>query len=142
MIPLVLAAMFLGLVATASGQHRGQSWSPGQSGNIGNPGIGHMPVTPAGGGWSNLFRRRVLPARQTFIWPIVVYENGNLNGESGTYSPADGNPTQPTTNLDDRPPVVINQNLASPMDDPRFANRYPATGREFGPPVCPNPGNL
>ena len=53
--------------------------------------------------------------------------------------PVDGNPPQPITNLDDQPPVVINQNLASPMDDPRFANDYRATGREPGPPVCRNP---
>ena len=145
MIPLVLAAMFLGLVTTASGQRRGLSWSPA--------GIGHFPVTPAGGaGRPNLSGRPVSAARpstatpgQTVILAIPVYESGNLNSnldeESGTYLPADGNPAQASTNLDDRPPVVINQNLASPMDDPQFANHYPASGRECGPPVSQNPAS-
>ena len=34
MVPLVLAAMFFGLVTTASGQRRGQPWPPGGYGNI------------------------------------------------------------------------------------------------------------
>jgi hypothetical protein len=145
MIPLVLAAMFLGLVTTASGQRRGLSWSPA--------GIGHFPVTPAGGaGRPNLSGRPVSAARpstatpgQTVILAIPVYESGNLNSnldeESGTYLPADGNPAQASTNLDDRGPVVINQNFVSPRDDSQFANHYPATGREFGPPVSQNPAN-
>src|ERR1700733_13124129 len=108
MIPLVLAAMFLGLVTTASGQRRGLSWSPG--------GIGHVPVTPAGGaGGPNLFGRSVSAARpstatpgQTVILAIPVYDNSNLNSnldeESGTYLPAGGNPAQASSNLDDRAP--------------------------------------
>ncbi len=149
MIPLVLAAMFLGLVTTASGQRRGPSWSPGGYGNIVHPGIGHAPVTPAAGATQpNLFRRPVSapPPRtstpgEIVILPIPVYDNSNLDGESGTSLPADGNPAQVNTDLDHRPPVVINQNFASPQDDSQFANHYPTTRREFGPPVPRNPAN-
>ncbi len=108
MIPLVLAAMFLGLVTTASGQRRGQSWSPGGYGSIAYPGIGHAPATPAGGAaWPNLFGRPVSAARpstatpgEIVILPFPVYDNSNLDEESGTYLPADGNPAQANTNLD------------------------------------------
>ncbi len=148
MVPLVLAAMFLGLVTTASGQRRVQPLPPRGYGNIVHPGTGHTPVTPAGSaGWHNLFGRPV-PARpnaaspgQTVILAIPMYDNSNLNEESGAYLPADANPAQASTNLDDRPPVVINQNLASPMDDPQFANHYPASGQEFGPPISQNPAS-
>lgn len=146
MIPIVLAAMFLCLVTTASGQRRGQS---GGYGNIVYPRIGHAPLTPAHrASWPDLFGRPVSAAQrsnatpgQIVILPIPVYGNSNLDEESGAYLPADGNPAQASTSLDDRPPVVINQNLASPMDDPQFANHDPATGREFGPPVSQNPAN-
>ena len=149
MIPLVLAAMFLGLVTTASGQHRGQPWPLGGYGNIAHPGTGQAPITPAGGAaWPNVFGRPAFAAQpgtatpgQTLILAIPVYDNSNLGEESGTYLPTDGNPVQANTNLDHRPPVVINQNFASPQDDSQFANHYPATGRNFGPPVPLNPAN-
>jgi hypothetical protein len=145
MVPLVLAAMFLGLVTTASGQRRGQPLPPGGYGNIFRPATGHTPTTPAG--WHNLFGRPVPAARpnaaspgQTIILAIPMYDNSNLNEESGAYLPADGNPAQASTNLDERPPVVINQNLAPLMDDPpQYANHYPASGREVGPPESQNP---
>jgi hypothetical protein len=145
MVPLVLAAMFLGLVTTASGQRRGQPWPLGGYGNVVHPGKGQAPITPVGRAvWPNVFGRPVFAAQpntatpgQSVILALPVYENSNLDQESGTYLPADGNPAQPSTNLDDRPPVVINQNLPSPPDDSRFANHYPAVGREFGP----NPAN-
>jgi hypothetical protein len=139
-VPLVLAAMFLGLVTTASGQHRGQPWPLGGYGNIAHPGTGQAPITPAGGAaWPNVFGRPAFAAQpgtatpgQTLILAIPVYDNSNLGEESGTNLPADGNPAQASANLDDRPPVVINQNFASPPDDSRFANHYPAVGREIG----------
>jgi hypothetical protein len=157
MIPLVLAAMFLGLVTTASGQRRGLPSSPSGYGGILYPGASHAPSMPANGaGWHNLFGRRLSAARPRpatpggiVVIPFPVYYSGNLDGESGTSLPSDENPAQastnlpaqPSTNLDDRPPVVINRNLASPMGDPRLANHYPAAGRESGPPVCQNAAN-
>ena len=157
MVPLVLAAMFLGLVTMASGQRRGQSWSPGGYGSTLSPGNGYVPATRPGRPiWPNLFGRPVSPARPRtgtpggiVVIPFPVYFSGNLDEESGMDLPSDGNPAQPTTNLpaqpttnlDDRPPVVVNQNPAPPMNNPRFANHYPATGRELGPPLCQNPAN-
>ncbi len=150
MIPLVLAAMFLGLVTTASGQRRGQTWSPGGHGSILYSGTGHAPVTPPGRpAWTNSLGRSVSAARPSLgstgtpgvivVIPTPVYDNSNVDQES--YLPTDGNPPQAITNLNDWPPAVIDQNLASPTDDPRFANHDLATGREFGPPVSRNPAN-
>lgn len=152
MIPLVFTALFFGLVTTAPGQRRGQPASPGGYGSIHYRGTGHVPVTPPGRPvWPNFLGRSVSAVRPTLgstaapggivVIPIPVYDTGNLDEESGTFSPSDGNPVQPITNLDDRPPVVINQNLASPIDDPRFANHHAAAGQEFGPPVCQNPAS-
>lgn len=148
MIPLVLAAMFLGLVTTASGQRRGQSWSLGGFGNIVYPGIGHAPATSAGGAGPNLFGRPASAARpsaatpaQIVVLPIPVYDNSNLDEQSGMHLPADEDPAQASTNLDVPPRVVSDQKFASP-DDSQFANHYPATGWEFGPPVSPKPANL
>jgi hypothetical protein len=140
MVPLVLVAMFFGLVTTASSQRRGPIWPLGGYSNNIHPGTGHAPITPVGRAvWPNLFGRPVFTTPpntatpgQSVILAFPVYDNSNLDEESGTYLPPDGNPAQPSTNLDNRPPVVINQNLASPPDDSRFANHYPAVGREFG----------
>ena len=151
MIPLVFAAAFFGLVTTASGQRRGQPSSPGGYGIL-HFRTGHVPVTPPGRpAWPHFLGRSLSRARPPLgstatpggmvVIPIPVYDSGTLDAESGIVSPPDGNPAQPITNLDDRPPVVINQNLASPTDDPRYANQYPTTGREFGPPVCQDPAN-
>jgi hypothetical protein len=149
LIPLVLAAMFLGLVSTASGQRRGPSWSPGGYGNIAHPGIGHAPVSPAGGATQPTFFKRpvsVPPPATTIpgeivILPVPVSDNSNQDGEPGTYLPTDGNPAPANTNLDPQPPVVINQNFVSPQADSQFANHYPATGRNFGSPAPRNPPN-
>jgi hypothetical protein len=143
MIPLVLAAMFLGLVTSASGQRRGLP------GGFLYPGAGHVPGTPPGhAAWPGLLGRPVSAARPalgsaatpggTVVIAVPVYDS-NPDEESGMYLPADGNPAQASPNLDDRPPVVINQNFASPPDDSQFANRYPANGREFRPPESQNP---
>jgi hypothetical protein len=70
-----------------------------------------------------------------------VYYNGNLDEGSGTDVPSDANPAQASTNPDDRPPVVIDQNLAPRRDASEFVNHYPATGRGFPPPVPQNPAN-
>jgi hypothetical protein len=152
MIPLVLAAMLLGLVTTASGQRRGLPWSPGVYGNIVHRSTGQVPVTPPGRAvWPNFPGRPVSAARPTLgstatpgwtvVIPMPVYDNSDQDEESGMYLPADGNPGQTSTSLDDRPPVAIDQNFASPRDDSEFADHYPATGREFGPPVSQNPAN-
>jgi hypothetical protein len=127
-ILLVLAALFLGLVTSASGQRRGPPMSPGGYVATGRT---VSATRPALG--------RTATQGGTVVIAVPVYQGGNLNEESGTYSPADGNPVQASTNIDDRPPVVINQNFASPPDDSQFANRYPANGREFGPPESRNP---
>ena len=152
MIALVLAAMFLGLVTTASGQRRAQTWPLGGHGSILYSGTGHAPVTPPGRpAWPNSLGRSVSAVRPSLgstatpgvivVIPTPVYDNSNLDEESGMVLPSDGNPPQGITNPDDRPPPVIDQNPAPPTDDPRFANHDPATGREFGPPVSQNPAN-
>jgi hypothetical protein len=158
MIPLVLAAMFLGLVTTASGQRRGQPGSPGGYGNIVHPGTGHASFTPLSrAAWPTFLGRQRSAARPisgstatlessdtpgwTVVIPTPIYDNSNLDEEPGMYWPADGNPPQALQNLDDRPPVIIDQNFASPRDASHFANQYPVTGPEFGPPVSQTPAN-
>jgi hypothetical protein len=149
MIPLVLAAMFLGLATTASAQRRGQSWSPGGNGGTLYHGNGYVPATPPGRPvWPIVHGRFGSPARRNatapggiVVIPFPVYYSGNLDEESGTGLPADGNPAEASTNLDDRPPVVTDQNFAPRRDASEFANHYPAPGREFAPPVSQNPAN-
>ncbi len=144
MLPLVLAAMFLGLVTTAFGQRRGPYWSLGGYGNILYPGIGHAPVTPPGGGaWSNVLGRPVPAERpalgrtatpgETVVLPNPVYDDRSLDDQSGMYAPADGNQTPANANFNDRPPVVIEQNFGSPPNDLQVENQDPAAQREFGP---------
>jgi hypothetical protein len=146
---LLVLAMFLGLVSTAFGQRRGQYWSPGGYGNILYPGTGHAPVTPPGGGaWPNFFGGPVPAARpasrstatpgETVILANPAYDDRGLDDQSGMYAPADGNQARTNTNFNDRPPVVIDQNFASPPNDLQFANQDPAVGREFGPPAYQN----
>ncbi len=149
MIPLVLVAMFLGVVTTASGQRRGQSWSPGGNGGMLYPGNGYVPATAPGRPvWPIVHGRSAFPGRWSaatrggiVVIPFPVYYSGNLDQESGTDLPSDANPAQANTNPDDRPPVVIDQNFAPPRDASEFANHYPATGRELAPPVSQNPAN-
>jgi len=147
MIPLVLAALFLGLVTTALGQRRGPYWSLGGYGNILYPGTGHAPVTPPGGvAWPNFFGRPVPIARptlgstatpgETVILPNPAYDGRSLDDQSGI-APADESQTPANTNFNDRPPVVIDQNFASPLNDLQVANQNPA-GREFGQPGSQN----
>ena len=148
MLPLVLA-MFLGLVTTAFGQRRGQYWSPGGYGNVLYPGTGHAPVTPPGGGaWPNFFGGPVPAARpasrsaatpgETVILPNPAYDDRSLDDQSGMYAPGDGNQTPANTNFNDRPPVVIDQNFAPPLNDLQLASQDPVAGREFGPPPSQN----
>jgi hypothetical protein len=152
MIPLVLAAMFLGLVTTAFGQRRAQMWPLGGHGSTLYSGTSHAPVTaPRRPASPNVPERSLSAGRPALgsaatpglivAIPTPVYDNSNLDEESGMVLPSDGTPAQPITNRDDRPPAVIDQIPASPTDDPRFANRDPATGREFGPPVSQTPAN-
>ena len=144
MLPLVLAVLFLGLVTTASGQRRGQYWSLGGYGNILYPGTGHAPVTPPGGGaWPNFFGKPVPARRPAFRSPAtpgetVILSNSaqddrSLDDQSEMDVPADGNQTPANTNFNDLPPVVVDQNFASPVTDLQLANEGPAVGREFGP---------
>ena len=86
MVPLVLAAMFLGLVTTASGQPRGLPLSPGGYGNIVRPATGNPPVHPVVA-WHNFFGRPVSAARPTSEAPHLqvrpssyrspMYDNSN-----------------------------------------------------------------
>jgi len=149
MLPLVLAAIFFGLVTTAFGQRRGPYWSLGGYGNILYPGTGHAPVTPPGGAaWPNFLGRPVPAARpavgspatsgEIVILPSPPIDDSSLDDQSGIYAPADGNQTPANANFNDRPAVVIDQNFASPPSDLQFAKQDPAAGREFGPPPSQN----
>jgi hypothetical protein len=149
MIPLVLVAMFLGLVTTASAQRRGPTWSPGGHGGTLVPGNGYVPgTTPGRPFWPNVRGRFGFPGRRSaatrggiVVIPFPVYYSGNLDDGSGTDLPSDASPAQASTYPDDRPPVAIDQNLAPRRDASEFANHYPTTGREFAPPVSQNPAN-
>ena len=137
MLPLVLAAMFLGLVTTAFGQRRGQFWSPGGYGNVLYPGTGHAPP-PGGVAWPNFFGRPLPAARPTLgstatsgvivILPNPAYDDRSLDDQSGMYPPADGSQTPTNTNFNNQSPVIIDQNFAPPLNDLPFANQYPAAG--------------
>lgn len=146
MIPLVLAAMFLGLVTTASGQRRGPPRPLGGYGSIVYPGTGHVPGSPLNrAAWPNSLGVPVSAVRPalgstatpgwTVVIPTPVYDTSDLGEASGMYVPPDGNPPQANTKSDDRPPVVNDQTFASPPDESQFSNHDPANGREFGPPV-------
>ena len=144
MLPWVRAVFFLGLVTTVFGQRRGQYWSLGGYGHILYPGTGHAPVTPPGGGaWPNFFGRPVPAARrasglaatavEAVLLPDPADDDRSLDDQSGMYSPADGNQTPANTNFNDRPPVVVDQNFPSPVNDLHFPDADPAVGQEFGP---------
>jgi hypothetical protein len=150
MIPLVLAVIFLGLVTSASGQRRGPPTLSGVHDSFLHRDSGHASVTsPGHDAWPSLLGRPVSAARPALgstatpggavVIAVPVYQDGNLDEESGMYLPADGNPPQASANPDDRAPVVLDQNFASPPDASQFANRYPANGRNFEPPGSQNP---
>jgi hypothetical protein len=145
MIPLVLAVIFLGLVTSASGQRGGPPRLSGVYGSFLHRDTGHAPATPPGhDAGPGLLGRPVsaAPALGSTASPggtVVIAVPVYLDEGSGMYLPPDGNPPQESTNLDDRAPVAIDQNFAPPPDGSQFANRYPANGRKFEPPVSQNP---
>jgi hypothetical protein len=144
----ISAAIFLGLLGNAFGQHQGQYSSLGGFGNVLYPGTGHAPATPPGGingprfgaGFAGSpIQARPLPAAhpqhgRTVIVPYPVFYGGYGYAGYG-YDPSQGyapgyaqgyGEQAPIVNTNTAPSVVINQTFVPQQANPVV--------REYGPP--------